>query len=79
MCIRDRSGVVQEIFEQKGFEKGLAEVTGTNVAGSSQQPTFGGTSQSTGVPTISTQSEFDALPSGAEYIDPGDGLKYRKP
>ncbi len=73
------SGVVEEIFEQKGFEKGLAEVTGTNVAGSSQQPTFDGTSQSTGVPTISTQSEFDALPSGAEYIDPGDGLKYRKP
>ena len=78
-AIYSMSGVVQEIFEQKGFEKGLAEVTGTNVAGSSQQPTFGGTSQSTGVPTISTQSEFDALPSGAEYIDPGDGLKYRKP
>ena len=31
------SGVVEEILEQKGFEKGLAEVTGTNVAGSSQQ------------------------------------------
>jgi hypothetical protein len=28
---------------------------------------------------ISTKSEFDALPSGAAYIDPGDGKPYRKP
>lgn len=30
-------------------------------------------------PTIQTQEEFDALPSGSEYINPDDGLRYRKP
>jgi hypothetical protein len=26
-----------------------------------------------------SQEEFDALPSGAVYIDPDDGILYRKP
>lgn len=30
-------------------------------------------------PTPQTQAEFDALPAGAEYIDPDDGKLYRKP
>lgn len=30
-------------------------------------------------PTVSTQKEFDALPSGAVYIDAQDGRKYKKP
>lgn len=30
-------------------------------------------------PTIQTQEEFDALPSGARYVNPDDGLTYRKP
>lgn len=32
-----------------------------------------------GVPTPQTQADFDALPSGATYIDPEDGKTYRKP
>lgn len=31
------------------------------------------------VATPTTQEEFDALPSGAMYIDPDDGKRYRKP
>lgn len=34
---------------------------------------------STGIPTIQTQEEFDALPSGSPFIDPDDGKRYRKP
>jgi len=30
-------------------------------------------------PTPQTQAEFDALPPGAEYIDPDDGKLYKKP
>jgi hypothetical protein len=30
-------------------------------------------------PTINTDAEFNALPSGAEYTDPDDGKTYRKP
>jgi hypothetical protein len=33
----------------------------------------------TGLKTINTQAEYDALPSGAEFIDSADGKKYRKP
>ncbi|MCH7498869.1 MAG: hypothetical protein IH886_02495 [Nitrospinae bacterium] len=36
-------------------------------------------SASGGLPTPQTQAEFKALPSGAEYIDPDDGRRYRKP
>lgn len=32
----------------------------------------------TELPTPTTQEEFDALPAGAEYIDPDDGKRYRK-
>lgn len=32
-----------------------------------------------GVKRISSQEEYDALPSGAIYIDPDDGKPYRKP
>lgn len=35
--------------------------------------------QSIGVTTPQTQAEYDALPSGAIYIDPDDGKRYRKP
>lgn len=31
------------------------------------------------IPTPQTKEEFDALPSGAMYIDPDDGKRYRKP
>lgn len=31
------------------------------------------------ITTPKTQTEYDALPSGAVYIDPGDGQQYRKP
>jgi hypothetical protein len=31
------------------------------------------------VPIPQTQADYDALPSGAEYIDPDDGKRYRKP
>ncbi|MGI9252099.1 MAG: hypothetical protein ACR2PR_13085 [Pseudohongiellaceae bacterium] len=31
------------------------------------------------VPSINTQAEFDALPSGAVYIDSEDGKRYKKP
>lgn len=31
------------------------------------------------VGVINTQEEYDALPSGAEYIDPDDGNRYKKP
>ena len=30
-----------------------------------------------GIPTVSSQAEFDKLPSGAEFME--DGKKYRKP
>lgn len=30
-------------------------------------------------PTIQTQEDFDALPSGSRYVNPDDGLTYRKP
>ena len=72
-------GVSEQIIDELGVERGLAKLRGTDTnSKSSQQATFDGTSTTTGVPTISTQADFDALPSGAEYIDPGDGLKYRK-
>lgn len=32
-----------------------------------------------GLPTIQTEEEFNALPSGAEFIDAEDGKRYRKP
>lgn len=37
------------------------------------------TQQATPAPTLTTQAEYDALPSGTEYIDPDDGQLYRKP
>lgn len=33
----------------------------------------------TGPRLISTQAQYDALPSGALYVDPDDGKTYRKP
>lgn len=42
----------------------------------------GGAQQGTQKPaaaTVKTQADFDALPSGAVYIDSEDGKKYRKP
>lgn len=35
--------------------------------------------QNGGIATPQTQQDFDALPSGAIYIDPDDGKQYRKP
>lgn len=35
--------------------------------------------ESAAEPSINTQEEFDALPSGSVYIDAADGKKYRKP
>lgn len=32
-----------------------------------------------GLPTINSQAEYDALESGAEFIDAADGKRYRKP
>lgn len=32
-----------------------------------------------GPASISTQAQYDALPSGALYVDPDDGKTYRKP
>jgi len=32
-----------------------------------------------GAPTVDSQSEYDALPSGSYYIDASDGKRYRKP
>ena len=37
-----------------------------------------GTQAAPSLPRISTDEEFDALPSGAEFFDP-DGVKRRKP
>lgn len=31
-----------------------------------------------GIPTVTTQAEYDALPKGAEFIDSEDGKRYRK-
>lgn len=35
--------------------------------------------QASGISNPRTQQEFDALPTGALYIDPDDGMTYRKP
>lgn len=32
-----------------------------------------------GIPAPKSQAEYDALPSGTEYVDPGDGKRYKKP
>jgi hypothetical protein len=32
-----------------------------------------------GVPTVKTDADYDALPSGTEFIDAEDGKRYRKP
>lgn len=32
-----------------------------------------------GIPTVTTRAEYDALPSGATFIDAEDGIEYRKP
>ena len=37
------------------------------------------TPQNKGITTPQTQADYDALPSGAVYIDPDDGKQYRKP
>ena len=44
---------------------------------SSVMPTS--TAQTGGIREISTDEEYDALPSGAEFIDAQTGIKYRKP
>ena len=38
-----------------------------------------GSEEQAGNPTPQTQEEYDALPSGAIYVNPDDGLQYQKP
>lgn len=60
---------------------GSAMRTINNVLGYVESKRLGGPSRDRGpaLPTPRTRAEFDALPSGARYIDPDDGKPYRKP
>lgn len=68
------------------FKKRMQELidqidSSTEAVSSAYRQTYGEdpTVKEETVSTPQTEEEFNALPSGSEYIDPDDGKKYRKP
>lgn len=59
-------------LEQQRDEKEMRDMSPTESPPEQQE-------QQVNMPTISEQSDFDALPSGAHYIDAGDGKEHVKP
>ena len=63
------------VVQLQEFLRNLQTQNSQSLGVDAPQPTASGES----LPTLQSQAEFDALPSGARYINPDDGQIYRKP
>ena len=67
----------KKLFEQSGGSDPMAILAAMLGGGQPGQPAAAPAAAEPAVKTVTTQAEYDSLPSGATYIE--DGKKYRKP
>ncbi len=70
--------VTQQIGTIRNQISGLAQLPGVPSGGSSGAPTGGSAPTTTAIAHPTTQAAYDALPIGAQYVNPSDGQIYVK-
>ena len=77
--VRDRaSGLLDANLSDRGAPASEAKPLAPAAAAPKPAPAPAATTSATGLSTPKTQAEFNALASGAKYINPSDGKTYQK-
>lgn len=66
-----------DYMSQNGSERGMLQAWKEQAKSGANQSQSRQPAQSGAAPSVTTQAQFDALPSGAVYLE--DGVQYRKP
>ena len=77
MCIRDRlEGRRRQLYNNLQ-DLGMSQKDIKEKSAEHAYTPYGGQATPTATQTVTTQEQYDALPSGATYIE--DGKRYKKP
>lgn len=66
-----------DYMSQNGSERGMLQAWKEQAKQGAAKPAAANPGQPQAAPSVTTQAQFDALPSGAVYLE--DGVQYRKP